>query len=236
MANFYKKSQFAGGGAQPEKAQSGRSMIEMLGVLAIIGVLSLVSISAYSKAMAKYQLNQHAEALSSLLNSVISLLPDFQRQYGKASEAISLAPIFNATSMLPAGMNYNPMRNSVEDIFKNTMRITYTLDPGGTTEYYMSFNLGSDGDRIAARNRGVCLNIMMIAQQNAANIYAIDMRSYKEEGGSVSGARLTGGTYRSGNKSKRLATATLNDLSDACDSCNSTKNCNITLYIDVRRY
>ena len=34
--------------------QSGRSMIEMLGVLAIIGVLSVGGISGYSKAMAKY--------------------------------------------------------------------------------------------------------------------------------------------------------------------------------------
>ena len=37
--------------------QSGRSMVEMLGVLAIIGVLSVGAISGYSKAMMKYKLN-----------------------------------------------------------------------------------------------------------------------------------------------------------------------------------
>ena len=35
--------------------ESGRSMIEMLGVLAIIGVLSVGGIAGYSRAMMKYR-------------------------------------------------------------------------------------------------------------------------------------------------------------------------------------
>lgn len=38
--------------------QSGRSMIEMLGVLAIIGVLSVGGLAGYSKAMMKYRTNK----------------------------------------------------------------------------------------------------------------------------------------------------------------------------------
>lgn len=38
--------------------QSGRSMVEMLGVLVIIGVLSVGAIAGYSKAMMKYKLNR----------------------------------------------------------------------------------------------------------------------------------------------------------------------------------
>ena len=40
------------------KTQSGRSMIEMLGVLAIIGVLSIGGLAGYTKAMNSYQANQ----------------------------------------------------------------------------------------------------------------------------------------------------------------------------------
>ena len=40
------------------KNESGRSMIEMLGVLAIIGVLSVGGIAGYSKAMMKYRINK----------------------------------------------------------------------------------------------------------------------------------------------------------------------------------
>lgn len=38
--------------------ESGRSMVEMLGVLAIIGVLSVGGIAGYSKAMLKYRINK----------------------------------------------------------------------------------------------------------------------------------------------------------------------------------
>lgn len=37
--------------------QSGRSMIEMLGVLAIIAVLSVGGIAGYSKALEKWKIN-----------------------------------------------------------------------------------------------------------------------------------------------------------------------------------
>ena len=37
--------------------EKGRSMIEMLGVLAIVGVLSVGGIAGYSKAMGKYKTN-----------------------------------------------------------------------------------------------------------------------------------------------------------------------------------
>ena len=38
--------------------QTGRSMVEMLGVLAIIGVLSVGGIAGYSKAMTKFKINK----------------------------------------------------------------------------------------------------------------------------------------------------------------------------------
>ena len=50
----------------------GRSMVEMLGVLAIIGVLSVGAIAGYSKAMMKYKLNK--QAVTSILFIVISYI------------------------------------------------------------------------------------------------------------------------------------------------------------------
>ena len=57
------------------KSENGRSMVEMLGVLAIIGVLSVGAIAGYSKAMMKYKLNKHAEAINLLINNVLQLIP-----------------------------------------------------------------------------------------------------------------------------------------------------------------
>ena len=50
--------------------QSGRSMVEMLGVLAIIGVLSVGGIAGYSKAMAKYKTTQTLDQLTMLVANI----------------------------------------------------------------------------------------------------------------------------------------------------------------------
>ena len=52
--------------------ESGRSMIEMLGVLAIVGVLSIGGISGYSKAMAKYKVNQGLDQVANLIINIRS--------------------------------------------------------------------------------------------------------------------------------------------------------------------
>ncbi len=53
-----------------KKLESGRSMIEMLGVLAIIGVLSVGGIAGYSKAMNKFKTNQVADQVSMLIANI----------------------------------------------------------------------------------------------------------------------------------------------------------------------
>ncbi len=52
------------------KNQNGRSMIEMLGVLAIIGVLSVGGIAGYSKAMQKYRINKTIEQITLIAGNV----------------------------------------------------------------------------------------------------------------------------------------------------------------------
>ncbi len=49
---------------------SGRSMVEMLGTLAVIGVLSITGIMGYNYAMKKYRSNQIANELSVLSNQI----------------------------------------------------------------------------------------------------------------------------------------------------------------------
>jgi len=51
-------------------SQYGRSMIEMLGVLAIIGVLSVGGIAGYSKAMQKYRINKTIEQITLIAGNI----------------------------------------------------------------------------------------------------------------------------------------------------------------------
>ncbi|MBQ8670920.1 MAG: hypothetical protein IJ525_00165 [Alphaproteobacteria bacterium] len=67
--------------------QSGRSMIEMLGVLAIIGVLSVGGIAGYSKAMMKYRINKTIEQITLIAGNIRSFFAP-QRSYAGISEAV----------------------------------------------------------------------------------------------------------------------------------------------------
>ena len=76
--NFYKSE------------QSGRSMVEMLGVLAIIGVLSVGGIAGYSKAMAKFKLSKAMDQVSMLVANIRTLYSG-QRSYSGLSNANAIA-------------------------------------------------------------------------------------------------------------------------------------------------
>lgn len=56
-----------------KKLQSGRSMVEMLGVLAIIGVLSVGGLAGYSMGMARYRVNRTISDVQLLLTNVRTL-------------------------------------------------------------------------------------------------------------------------------------------------------------------
>lgn len=60
--------------------QTGRSMVEMLGVLAIIGVLSVGGIAGYSKAMTKFKINKTMDQVSMLVANIRTLYSG-QRDY-----------------------------------------------------------------------------------------------------------------------------------------------------------
>ncbi len=65
---------------------AGRSMIEMLGVLAIIGVLSVGGIAGYSKAMEKFKVNKIIEEYTYFITGLIEHLPDYEKLNSNGSQ------------------------------------------------------------------------------------------------------------------------------------------------------
>ena len=53
--------------------ENGRSMIEMLGVLAIVGVLSVGGIAGYSKAMEKFKINKTIQQITEIAANIQTL-------------------------------------------------------------------------------------------------------------------------------------------------------------------
>ena len=75
--------------------QKGRSMVEMLGVLAIIGVLSVGGISGYSKAMAKFKLTKAQDQISMLLMNIrtaFATSPSYDGLNNGNAVAFAIAP------------------------------------------------------------------------------------------------------------------------------------------------
>ena len=66
--------------------QCGRSMIEMLGVLAIIGVLSVGGIAGYSKAMIKFKTNTLLQQISTIISNTQILYAQQKNHKGLDSE------------------------------------------------------------------------------------------------------------------------------------------------------
>ena len=60
--------------------ESGRSMIEMLGVLAIIGVLSVGGIAGYSQAMSKFKVSKTTDQVQTMVTNIRTLFAG-QRSY-----------------------------------------------------------------------------------------------------------------------------------------------------------
>ncbi len=83
--------------------QSGRSMVEMLGVLAIIGVLSVGGISGYSKAMAKYKLTKAQDQMAMILINIRTAFASAPSYAGLSNSNAILMNIIPG-DMLPSGI------------------------------------------------------------------------------------------------------------------------------------
>ena len=135
---FFKgKSRGEGSGllrsARNDVSSVGRSMIEMLGVLAIVGVLTVGGIAGYSKAMEQYKLNKVLNQYSHLLQGLI--------EYGgkmrnSGNDDVQLGDAVNAIGLIPSTWHYrndSGLQNFQDDI-GNIVHIV-------SREGYLVFNL-----------------------------------------------------------------------------------------------
>ncbi len=75
--------------------QNGRSMVEMLGVLAIIGVLSIGAMAGYSKAMFKHKINKTINHISMIISGISNLYANknsFEDLGGSVLEKTHIVP------------------------------------------------------------------------------------------------------------------------------------------------
>ncbi|MDY4885286.1 MAG: type II secretion system protein [Alphaproteobacteria bacterium] len=149
--------------------QSGRSMVEMLGVLAIIGVLSVGAIAGYSKAMMKYKLNKQAEQYNTLINAVARNVRKFDDINTGGTQIINR--YFIKMGEIPTEMIKN---DGIVDVFNQRYAITVIKD---TTTNSSSVNLSvmsAPALKIkSAESLEICRNMLITAKENADSIASI---------------------------------------------------------------
>ena len=123
--------------------QKGRSMVEMLGVLAIIGVLSVGGISGYSKAMAKFKLTKAQDQISMLLMNIrtaFATSPSYSGLNNGTAVTFAIAPgdmYGKSTASITDSMTVSHLNNAFgghAHVFAcDETGTSYTCSDGGTS-------------------------------------------------------------------------------------------------------
>ena len=205
---------------------AGRSMVEMLGVLAIIGVLSVGAIAGYSKAMMKYKLNQHAQAVNLLINNLLSIkdklqyIPNGGTQYGT---------LFYKMNLLPDGIKYISNDNLEDVWFKGKIVIYYANGKYISDGVEVQNNFGGINFNFSPSAQGaeICRNIALAAKENAANLWQVEVAKHYND--TDKGYDYIGNLYGDkycNNRNKCLRDLDINKLSELCNACNEA-GCNL---------
>ena len=115
--------------------QSGRSMIEMLGVLAIVGVLSVGGIAGYSKAMMQFKINKTIDHITQIATTVRTLYAQ-QTGYG----GYSLHETLKNMNALP-----DEIKNGYQHILGGTFYIDGVQYLYGDDNNEKAFSMTFDG-------------------------------------------------------------------------------------------
>ena len=123
------------------KNQNGRSMIEMLGVLAIIGVLSVGGIAGYSKAMMKYRTNKTIEQITLISNNIRSFFAT-QKTYGSIGSHLD-KEIIRKAKLVPDEMITLGTDGKISDINTDFSGVSlWTMPKNSTSTTADSFIMG----------------------------------------------------------------------------------------------
>ena len=126
------------------KNENGRSMIEMLGVLAIIGVLSVGGIAGYSKAMHRYRVNKTIDQITYMAGAIRTFFAPQKSYEGLTTETATGRQLLKKAKLVPDDMwvegKVNPQNvwgNGVHTV--STCRTGAECDKGIYKAFYIGY-------------------------------------------------------------------------------------------------
>ncbi len=193
----------------------GRSMVEMLGVLAIIGVLSIGAMSGYSQAMFKYKLNKHTSQIGYIIDYIIA------NQGWLRSASYQLQGILNKMDVVPDDMIKDNSKY-VYDVFSSRIKLENHTNEGEGFAIGVEINNNKHAIEI-------CRNFIIMAKERADDVSAVYIQR-EELDGSYSGMSRYYGNKIKG-QSNYLHNLDVIKMDNACKVCDETMSCFIFILI-----
>lgn len=207
--------------------QFGRSMIEMLGVLAIIGVLSVGGIFGYSKAMMTWKINKTLEEYSYLLYGLVEHIDEL-----KYSQSGNLTALVQSLNLMPNNWIMNKYK--AKDRLGNTIRVLHNDQQNLVlVDFYFGddFLLGGGKSSSAKYSQQICLSLMQNIVQPLHQVVAwgntFSMKSVNENT-QYKMPIFQGDTRCNGRNC--LKDASLLDFQKACEVCDGESICCVSIY------
>ncbi len=190
----------------------GRSMVEMLGVLAIIGVLSVGAISGYGKAMFKYRLNKQTEQLNQVIGAMVRYKSSLMLNPASADAPVSdyqVVPLLKKLGEIPKEM-YTGNDRFIKDAFGTEYYIYHRNTDTGITLCTYNLERNESGFQL-------CKNLYLIAKEWHHELDMIAVSAYKGDTFSSKGCYLGDNhTYQGCSRTRYIKDLKLSELDDIC--------------------
>ena len=194
----------------------GRSMVEMLGVLAIIGVLSVGAIAGYSKAMFKYKLNKQTSQIGYILDYIIANI-DQMRQL-----PFEMKSTLNKLGIVPDDM----IKDNTEyayDVFNSRIKLeNHAADSSLGIALGVEINSGNNASEI-------CRNFMTMAKARADDVSWVYVQK-RESDESFSGSTRYYGNQAIG-KNHYLRNMDMITMDNTCKTCAESNFCFVFILV-----
>ena len=210
-------------------------MIEMLGVLAIIAVLSVGGIAGYGKAMMMWRSNQQREQITQLLHSFFRLRDELLSREHKADRSVyPLLSILNDLGEIPAGLTYRADLNMLFDKLENVYwgfygRYCWQISKDNqkmecTSHLQFDVALVKTTSFLTASSEGFCENMIYLAKENAQ-----DLNSIMTNFGDDDHKHMLDHTRKTAFTGTTIKTATPLQIKKVCQECEENSFCLISL-------
>ena len=206
--------------------QSGRSMIEMLGVLAIIGVLSVGGIAGYSKAMEKFKLDKAADEYTHIIFGLLEHLDDIRKLSDDSWAAYGLVDLATGLNLIPATWLHtdNMLDYEINDAYGNLVQL-HSRSKRFVVDLFLRGTERTDEGRFSKSfSPKLCVSLfqnLAIPLHSSVNI----VNTWQNGKG---GIYYRGDAYCGGN-TPCVANMTLQEIKNACEICDGKNICCITL-------